>query len=377
MPIDLVGAGRRIARAVPAARPALQSMHHSGERLLGRVAEHWPSVVRARTEKITVAVTAHCNFRCIGCRYGRDFMPGAQLPLHIVEDLLEDAHAAGVPAVRLYGGEPLLHPDLPAMFEKAQSLGIGAYLTTNALILDRRIDALHAAGLRKATIGFYGTGAAFDDYVQRGGRYERLLESLHSTRARYGPDTLALQFNFLLHRGTCDIDSFERARAIAERFDARMQIDIVHYSLPYFQEGPERNLQFRDRDADRLNRMAEHLVRLKAAKPDLLTESAASLASIPDWALKTDRMRVPCDAGKLLWVGADGSVKLCYVTFDLGNLHQTRLRDLIGTSRHHDHARSAFRLDCPNCHCERGARVMKHAPSARLYRERAAAMLRD
>lgn len=373
--MDIVEQGRRVGRAVPVLKPGLKSMFEAGSRLKGRMAEHWPAIVRARTEKITIAITAHCNFRCVGCRYGRDFMPGAQLPFPIVEGLLEDAKAAGVPSVRIYGGEPLLHPDVAAMFRTAQGLGIDAYLTTNGLVLDQKVDALHDAGLRKVTIGFYGTGEGFDSYVQRNGRYQRLLESLEKTRAKFQSDELALQFNFLLSRQTCSIDAFKRAVAVADRFDAQIQIDVVHYSLPYFQEGPERSLQFLPTHRQRLEELTSYLVKLKAQRPNLLTESAMSLASIPDWALKTSEMNVPCDAGKLLWVGADGSVKLCYVTFDLGNLHQTRLRDMIGSPLHHSYARSAFKLDCPNCHCERGARVAKHAGSAKEYSSKAAKIL--
>lgn len=359
--------GRRVADVLPLAAPALKQAYRSGERMRGQLARAWPNLVRARTEKITIAITAHCNLRCTGCRYGRDFMPGAQLPYELVEGVLEDAAAAGIPSVRLYGGEPLLHPRLPQMVERSHALGVDAYLTTNALILDRSIDALHAAGLRKTTIGYYGQGDEYDRYVQRPGRHARLMESLEAVRAAYGPDKLELQFNFLLSRRSATVQTFEAMRTFARRFDARIQIDIVHYSLPYFQDGPELDLQFRPEDRPAVERLVEHLVKVKAAEPHILTESAASIASIADWALAQEQMRVPCDAGKLLWIGADGSVKLCYVTFDLGSLHQQRLSEMLYTPQHHAAARSAFRLECPNCHCERGTRVEKDAASFRRY----------
>ena len=78
-------------------------------------------------------------------------------------------------------------------------------------------------------------------------------------------------------------------------------------------------------------------------------------------------MRVPCDAGKLLWVGADGGVNLCYVTFPLGNLHEQRLADFLYGRAHHQAARDAFQLNCPNCHCERDSRIQKHLPSRIRY----------
>lgn len=358
---------RSVARILPATKPALKAGYGVRERMISSLATTWPSTVRARTERITIAITAHCNLRCQGCKYGRDFMPGAQLPLEIVQQLLEDAAAAKVSAVRLYGGEPLLHPDVVKMVEIATTLGVGCYITTNALTLDRKIDALHAAGLRKVTVGYYGEGSAFDEYVQRPGRYERLVESLENTRKRYGPEDLEIQFNFLLSRRSASVEAVDNLVRFADRFQAKIHIDIVHYSLPYFQEGPSRELQFGPDDRGAVETVVRHLLQLKAQRPELLTESAVALASIEDWAMKQEDMRIPCDARKLLWVGADGSVMLCYVTFPLGNLHEKRLRDILYNEAHHRAAQDAFQLNCPNCHCEAASRVEKHGPSFRKY----------
>ncbi|MFC3581895.1 radical SAM protein [Sphingomonas hylomeconis] len=366
---------RSLARAIPASAPALKAGYRASERMLSTLGGNWPSLIRARTEKITIAITAHCNLRCKGCKYGRDFMPGAQLPLETVRLLLEDAAAAKVPAVRLYGGEPLLHPDVVEMVKISNDLGVGCYMTTNALILDKKIVALHAAGLRKVTIGYYGQDGAFDDYVQRPGRYARLLESLENTRALFGPDELDIQMNFLLSRRSANLPAVNEMVDFANRFQASIHIDIVHYSLPYFDEGEDRELQFREEDRPAVDLVINHLLQLKIANPKLFTESATAIAAFADWALKQEAMRIPCDARKLLWVGADGSVMLCYVTFPLGNLHETRLSEILYTQAHHQAARDAFQLDCPNCHCEAASRVEKHAPSFRKYSRDAAERL--
>jgi cyclic pyranopterin phosphate synthase len=87
-----------------------------------RAARTLPVLIRPEPRRIEIAITAHCNLRCIGCRYGRDFMPGSQLSLAMVKDLLDDCVDVGIWDVRFYGGEPLLHPDLPAMVEHAAAL---------------------------------------------------------------------------------------------------------------------------------------------------------------------------------------------------------------------------------------------------------------
>ena len=220
---------RTVAKRMPATAPILKTAYRQRERMITAVGGIWPASVKAQTEKITIAITAHCNLRCMGCKYGRDFMPGSVLPLSIYQQLIEDAGAAKVPAVRLYGGEPLLHPDVVRMVELAGEHDVGCYMTTNALVLDKKIDALHGAGLRKITMGYYGQGTEFDEYVQRPGRYDRLIESLDNVRRSHGPDKLDLQFNFLLSRRSATVEAVEEMRIFAERYDASIHDDIVHY----------------------------------------------------------------------------------------------------------------------------------------------------
>jgi molybdenum cofactor biosynthesis enzyme MoaA len=366
---------------IDAARPALRAFanrHPAAKRLMRfanarlGLAQHTlaqvaPQVIRPRARKLTVAVTANCNLRCIGCRYGRDFMPGQQLSLAMVETLLEDAREAGIETVRLYGGEPLLHPALPAMVQRAVALGVSPYVTTNGTLLKQKIKALHEAGLRNITIGFYGTAADYDAYVQRDRRFRRLEDGVAEVRNRYG-SSVSMQLNYLLMRPSCNLKALDNAWRFAERHDLEFGVDLIHYSLPYFTEGPNRELQFRPEDRPRIMEWVGELVRLKSAHPERIKESLLSIYSIPDWLLAGPEMRVPCDAHKLIWVGADGTVQLCYAAFKLGNLHERRLRDMLFSDAHYRAARDAFALACPNCHCERETRILKHAQSRRRYR---------
>jgi molybdenum cofactor biosynthesis enzyme MoaA len=336
------------------------------QRLRHAVAAVMPAAIWPSPRTIEIAITAYCNLRCIGCRYGRDFMRGSQLSLAVVNDLLEDTKRAGIWDVRLYGGEPLLHPDLPSMIERAQALQLRVHVTTNAILLRQRIDDLYAAGLRMVTIGFYGTGAKYDAYVQRRQRFMELEAGVAAVRDRYG-EAVALRINWLLMRPSCNLDDLYAAVGFAERYRMTIQVDLVHYSLPYFTEGPDRQLQFRAEDRPQVELITRELIRLKRERPGMFSQSDTGLRSIPDWLIKGPDMKVPCDAYQMLWVGADGTVQQCYVTFPLGNLHQARLSELLFTERHQEAAKASFELRCPNCHCHYDRRIAKHAPSARRY----------
>jgi cyclic pyranopterin phosphate synthase len=325
-----------------------------------------PAVIRPRTYKVMIAITADCNARCHGCRYGRDFMNGSRLEWGMVRDALDDLAEAGFYSIRIYGGEPLLHPDLPRMVEHCVSLGMRPYVTTNAVLLDQKIDALVAAGLRDITVGFYGVGRPYDEYTQVSGLFRKVERGIAAVHERHG-DRVQMQMNWLLMKPTASLEALEEATGFAERYGMTMRVDLIHYSLPYFQEGPDRCLQFGPEDRERLLEISAALVELKERKPQLLNHTVEGLRSIPDWLLLGPAMRVPCTAYEMIWIGADGSVQMCYVTFPLGNLHQRRLKELLFSSEHRCAARDAFKLKCPNCHCSSNERIMRHAPSLRKY----------
>jgi molybdenum cofactor biosynthesis enzyme MoaA len=330
------------------------------------IAHVLPGIIQPQPRNITIAITAYCNLRCIGCRYGRDFMPGAHLSWPMLRDLLDDAQRGGFQSVRLYGGEPLLHPDLPRVASHALGLGMSTYVTTNGILLGEKIDELYAAGLRNFTIGFYGVGDHYDVYVQRKDRFNRLRESLDRVRRRYGMG-VSLQMNWLLMRPSCDLEAIKEAWRFAEEYKMQIQVDLIHYSLPYFSEGPGRCLQFRAEDRPAIERLVAELIRLKRRHPEMLKHSEMGLASIPDWLIKGPDMRIPCDKYQMLWVGADGTVQLCYVTFKLGNLHEKRLSEMLFQPEHKRAARDAYAVRCPNCHCGYDQRVQKDLSARRKY----------
>jgi MoaA/NifB/PqqE/SkfB family radical SAM enzyme len=369
-----VGIRSRLRSAVgPALRQhptvwrGLQSADATIERARHRAALTLPVLIRPEPRQLHIAITAHCNQRCVGCRYGRDFMPGAQLPLPIVRDLLDDAKHLGAWRARFYGGEPLLHRDLVKMVSHAAALGFEQYVTTNAVRLEHHIDALFDAGLRMITVGFYGVGEAYDDYVGRRGQFARVESGIAYARERYGSD-LIIRINWLLMRPTCSLRALDDMLAFADRYDLAIQLDLIHYSLPYFTEGPDSCLQFRPEDEAQLRIVTDELIRQKELKPSRFTQSLLGLRSAPDWLLLGENMRVPCDSHQMLWIGADGTVQQCYVTFKLGNLHDSRLSDILFTEAHRRAARDSFQLNCPNCHCGFDTRVAKHAPAAARYR---------
>jgi GTP 3',8-cyclase len=106
---------------------------------------------------LRVSVTDRCNFRCQYC------MPAEGLPwldrdeiltFEEIERLVALMATIGVRDVRLTGGEPLVRRDFPklvgmlARIEQLEDLS----LTTNGYLLERQVEALARAGLRRINV---------------------------------------------------------------------------------------------------------------------------------------------------------------------------------------------------------------------------------
>ncbi len=326
----------RLRRALKGLDDGLSRAHHG-------LAQRFPFLIRPQPRQLTIAITAKCNFRCIGCRYGRDFMVGEQLSLDVIRSVLDDARAAGVNTVRFYGGEPLLHKDLAHMVRHATDLGLDVYVTTNGVLLDSRADELVDAGLKWASLGFYGFEDTFDEYTQRPGKYHDFVDSIRAVRERHR-DSLELQLNYVIVRPLASREKLDRAWDFALEHDLHFHLDLYGYSVPFFARGPDDALAFLPGDEPMLAELVERLLELRRERPDRFPHAESFIRSIPDWVTLCEDMRVPCDAYQLLWIGADGSLQLCDTAFPLGNVNETRLRDMILTEAHAEAARDGFLL---------------------------------
>ena len=325
-------------------------------RLYHSVGRRLPYIIRPEPRHLTIAITAHCNLRCLGCGYGRDFMAGQQLSFEIVREILDDARDAGVNTVRLYGGEPLLHRDLPRMIKYSVERGFYTYVTTNGTLLRHKIDDLYEAGLRLLTIGFYGIGERHSVYTQRGNSFRRLDESLAVVRERYGNE-VELQLNFVVMAASCSAEAARDAWEFAQRHNMYFHIDLVNSTVPFFQPGADGDVEIISEHRPQLIALTEQLLRLKRQNPSRFLHSVEFLRSIPDWLLNPAEMHVPCDAYQTIWVGADGTVQLCDTALRIGNVREHRLRDILFTDVHKKAARDGFCLNCPQCLCKIETRI--------------------
>ncbi|HYZ31412.1 MAG TPA: radical SAM protein [Crenalkalicoccus sp.] len=128
----------------------------------------WTDLVRLLPQGgpaiLNVSVTNVCNATCSFCNYAHDkgfvrdrrWLDSARFAEAIA--LMRDR--AAVRFVTFMGGEPLLHPELPAMARAASAAGVQPTLVTNGFNLPDRLEAMAAAGISTLFISMDAADAA-------------------------------------------------------------------------------------------------------------------------------------------------------------------------------------------------------------------------
>ena len=97
------------------------------------------------------AINNACNARCGFCNFALDKLPREDwiyVPRQAAVDAVAILHSQGVRYLVITGGEPTLHPDLPAIVKHGTDLGMKVMLVTHgALLRAERIRELVTAGL--------------------------------------------------------------------------------------------------------------------------------------------------------------------------------------------------------------------------------------
>jgi cyclic pyranopterin phosphate synthase len=181
---------------------------------------------------LRVSITEKCSLRCTYC------MPEAGLPAIARDDLLTAAEIGrlvgiavrdlGVRDVRFTGGEPLMRNDLVEIIRLSSSVAQGASIsmTTNGIGLDKRVDALVAAGLTRVNISL---DTVDRDHFARLTRRDRLPAVFAGIAGAQAAGLTPLKINAVLMRdtlnGAVDLLEWSIANGVRLRFIEQMPLD--------------------------------------------------------------------------------------------------------------------------------------------------------
>jgi GTP 3',8-cyclase len=112
---------------------------------------------RAITD-LRVAITDHCNYKCVYCRTGNEGAVYSDLPMHDYLRMVRVFVSLGIEKVRITGGEPLLRRGLVEFVRELSAMrtpvgkSLDIAITTNGHLLADLAQPLKDAGLSRATI---------------------------------------------------------------------------------------------------------------------------------------------------------------------------------------------------------------------------------
>ena len=188
-----------------------------------------------RAVDLRVSLTERCNLRCTYC------MPAAGLPFAPDDQLMTAAEIErlvrigtarfGVRKVRFTGGEPMLRHDLVDVIARCAALPDAPELslTTHAIGLAHRADALYAAGLRRVNVSLDTVDPSVFAEVTRRPFLDKVIAGLSAAHDA----GLAIKVNAVLLRGVNDTLAPDLMRWCLERgyelrFIEQMPLDPDH-----------------------------------------------------------------------------------------------------------------------------------------------------
>jgi hopanoid biosynthesis associated radical SAM protein HpnH len=160
--------------AVPLSQSLTVTLYVLGQKLKGNA--RYPLV-------LMLEPLFRCNLACAGC--GK-----IQYPEHVLQRRLtpEECWAAaeecGAPIVSIPGGEPLIHPDMPEIVRGLVARKKYVYLCTNALLLERKLEAYTPSKYLTFSIHMDGLREEHDIAVCRDGVYDIALRAIKAALAR-------------------------------------------------------------------------------------------------------------------------------------------------------------------------------------------------
>ena len=132
---------------------------------------------------LTLLLTYACNLKCPFCgqndiRKNHDFRGSMSLSLEQVISILDDAAASGIKNVNIWGGEPLLHPQIFEIIQEVKKRRMRCFLVTNGVLLEKYADELVKSKVDFIQISIDAPGEEHDLVRNHKGLFEKIRKGV-------------------------------------------------------------------------------------------------------------------------------------------------------------------------------------------------------
>lgn len=156
---------------------------------------------------IDLLLTDACNLRCSYCPITTDMVtkrPSAMMDTGKAIRFLESV-APFKPMIRVFGGEPFLHPQWPVIFAAAVRNGLPITVVTNGTRLVGRAEELVKSGL--LALGISVDPPLANDFYRGDGTFDlckQVIDEINAAKARLGSTTPLIEIYSTVYEGTYD-----------------------------------------------------------------------------------------------------------------------------------------------------------------------------
>jgi radical SAM protein with 4Fe4S-binding SPASM domain len=117
--------------------------------------------------EIAIEITSACNLNCKICLSNskKQFF----VPFSKIKEIVDEAKSLGIEAVRVTGGEPLMHKDIIPILEYIKSKGLYSILNTNAILLNEKVIEALEHYLDNILVSLQGYNSSTEERLTKGG----------------------------------------------------------------------------------------------------------------------------------------------------------------------------------------------------------------
>ncbi|HET9233987.1 MAG TPA: radical SAM protein, partial [Candidatus Eisenbacteria bacterium] len=156
---------------------------------------------------IDLLLTDACNLRCSYCPiWGEDSKLPARAAFMDTGAALRfiDEVAAFRPMIRLFGGEPFIHPEWKRVVDHARGCGLHCTAVSNGMRLIKEPEEIVRSGLLAIGISLDTDGAINDEQRGQGtlDTVRRGLQAVDEVKRRLGSGTPRIEIYATVHEGT-------------------------------------------------------------------------------------------------------------------------------------------------------------------------------
>ena len=131
---------------------------------------------------LRISLLEKCNLRCTYCMPADGIALSPKASLMTAEEIFSLAQIFvenGVDKIRLTGGEPLLRKDFPEIISKLATLKTSLSITTNGILIDRHIEALKQANIKKINLSLDTLVSSKFHTITLRNQFEKVIDNLH------------------------------------------------------------------------------------------------------------------------------------------------------------------------------------------------------